>query len=240
MRVLLHGFTGAPASWDRVRERLDGPSLAPDLPGHRAAPVARWDEAVDRIAALCDGAHLVGYSLGARLALGVLAKHPERIRRATLVGVNPGVGDRPARAAWEASLARRLEEDGLEAFVDHWQALPLWASQAALPAPVLDRQRALRLTHDARGLAGALRELGLAAMPDLRPALSGIRVPVDLVVGGLDAKFLALARDFARRCPAARVIVVPGVGHNVVLEAPDALARILQEPPHDLAQGVAR
>lgn len=240
MRVFLHGFTGGPDAWDRVRERLDGPSLALALPGHAGEPVAGWDEAVDRIAARCHGAHLVGYSLGARLALGVLVKHPDRIRRATLVGVAAGTDDRAARAAWEASLARRLEENGIEAFVDHWQSLPLWASQAALPDELLARQRARRLSHDPMDLAGALRRLGLAAMPDLRPSLPAIRVPVDLVVGSLDTKFVALARDLAARCPAARVFVVPGVGHNVVLEAPEALARILEEPPNHLPERVAR
>lgn len=240
MRVLLHGFTGAPAAWDRVRARLDGPSVAPPLPGHGGPPVAGWDEAVDRLAGLCDGAHLVGYSLGARLALGMLVRHPHRPRRVTLIGVNPGVDDREARLDWEASLVRILERDGLGAFVRHWEALPLWASQARLPDDVLARQRALRLSHSPDGLAHALRALGLGVMPDLRPALPAVRVPVDLVVGGLDAKFLALARAFADACPAARVIVVPDVGHNVVLEAPEALARILQAPPDDLPERVAR
>lgn len=240
MKVLLHGFTGAPSSWDAIRQAMSGPCVAPPLPGHGAPPVEDWEEAVDRIAAHCEDAHIVGYSLGARLALGVLVRHPDKVRRATLIGVNPGTDDRATRRRWEAELVRLLLHDGIEAFVRHWEELPLWASQTRLPGPVLEAQRAVRLAHDPRGLAHSLQTLGLGAMPDLRPFLPELRIPVDLVVGALDGKFLDIAHEFAARCRSARVVVVPDVGHNVVLEAPDRLARILQSPPEDLAEGVAR
>lgn len=227
MHVLLHGFTGAPCSWDAVRERLSGPAVAPALPGHGGAHVAGWEEAVDRIAARAAGAHLVGYSLGARLALGVLVRHPGLVRRATLIGVNPGVDDRAARVRWEDALADRLEADGLGAFVAHWEQLPMWASQARLPEATRAAQRRVRMGHDPGGLAHSLRALGLGRMPDLRPALPTLDTPVALVVGGEDDRFRAVAEQMAAVMPTARVHVVAGVGHNVVLEAPEALARLL-------------
>lgn len=234
--VLLHGFTGTPAAFDEVRRRLQRPCHAWALTGHGpGADAPDWDGEIARLAArieaLGEPVHLVGYSLGGRTALGLIVAFPALFRRATLIGANPGLGDPEARAArrsWEEGLARQLETDGLRAFVDAWEALPLWASQASLPADVRDRQRRGRLSHDPAGLAASLRRCGLGVMPDLRASLSSVDVPVDLVVGGLDAKFRALSAAMADAMPHAEVRVVDDVGHNVVLEAPGPLASLLR------------
>jgi pimeloyl-ACP methyl ester carboxylesterase len=57
-------------------------------------------------------------------------------------------------------------------------------------------------------------------------------MPVTLVVGERDEKFLGIAAEMSRgilgaRIPGAQVVVVPGVGHAVHLEAPEAIARAL-------------
>lgn len=229
--VLLHGFTGAPDSWETVRLSLTGPALALALPGHGGPDAATWEQTVDRIAEqVPPGAHLVGYSLGARVALGLLVRHPGLASRATLIGVNPGLSnaDRPARQAWEEDLARMLERQGLPAFLERWERLPLWTSQQRLPDAVLARQRAIRMVHDPAGLARSLRVAGLGRMPDLRPALSTLDLPVQLVVGGEDARFRALAQDMIARLPHGSLGIVEGVGHNVVLEAPGELAALLE------------
>ena len=72
-----------------------------------------------------------------------------------------------------------------------------------------------------------MRALGLGAMPDYRPFLSSITCRVELVAGSMDTKFVGLARQMAGLLPAATVRVVDGVGHNVPLEAPAELARLL-------------
>ena len=238
--VLLHGFTGAPSSWDAVVEALpsDRPVLAPALLGHGAdTDAATFEGEVDRLADLIrdrlpSPVHLAGYSLGGRVALGLLVRHPSLFRTATLMGASAGLADAGARRdreAWDDAWARRLEEDGLEAFVDRWERVPLFASQATLDAESLARQRAIRLGHDPAGLARSLRVLGLAAMPDYGPALADVTVPVRLVVGARDAKFRAIAEAMATRLPRARVCVVDGAGHNVVLERPQEIVRLLQE-----------
>jgi 2-succinyl-6-hydroxy-2,4-cyclohexadiene-1-carboxylate synthase len=223
-RCYLHGFTGDPTVWRGFPE-----GVAPAILGH--APELMTDPGeegfaaeVDRLAALLpERAHLVGYSLGARLAAGIVCRHPGRLSRATLVGLNPGLADprdRATRAAEDERWARLLEEQGIEAFARAWEAQPLFADQ-----PVISDHRVRRRRHDPRGLALALRRLGLARMPDLTASLSRTRVPLTLVVGGRDLKFQALARRIATRC-----VVIPEAGHDVVLEAPDKLIRLLEEP----------
>ena len=239
--VLLHGFTGSPASWHDVLERLHvrsdilAPPLAGHYPGDPDGGADTFDEEVRRITTLIDArwrgqpAHLAGYSLGARIALACLAERPEVFESATLIGVNPGLADDDERVARRATDARWIEtlERGLEPFIDEWERLPLWASQTRLPPSRRAAQRKARLRHEPRGLQRSLRGQGLAAMPDLRPRLARVRVPVDLMVGEEDPKFLRLAEETAALLPDAHVIVVAGAGHNILLERPEAVAREL-------------
>ncbi len=240
--VLLHGFTGAPASWDPVLERLDAPdAFAPSLLGHDGTPgpadVQGWDDELDRVARLVRHrfdrpATLAGYSLGGRVALGLLVRHPELFAGAMLIGASPRLADpaeREARRSEDAARARLLEREGLPAFVAAWEALPLFRTQSVLDRDVLERQRAVRLAHDPAGLARSLRVLSLAAMPDYRAALHRVAVPAHVVAGEADAKFRALATEMAAELPRARITIVAGAGHNVVLERPAEIARLLQE-----------
>jgi pimeloyl-ACP methyl ester carboxylesterase len=86
----------------------------------------------------------------------------------------------------------------------------------------------VRGSHRPEGLARALRVLSLGAMPDHRPALSALRMPVVLMAGELDEKFCAVASELACSIPRAHVERVPGAGHNVPLEAPTVVAAWLR------------
>ncbi|HEX6766659.1 MAG TPA: alpha/beta fold hydrolase [Polyangiaceae bacterium] len=230
--VLLHGFTGGPASWNDVLTRLPTrTALCPSLVGHGApaSGVETFDAEVDRLAELVGAvpAHVAGYSLGARLALGIAVRHPERVARLTLVGVHPGLAsdaERDERRRADARWLELLETCGLEAFVDAWSAQPLFETERRLSEAVRLRKRAQRLAHQAKELARSLRATGLAEMPDFRPFLRNVRVPVTLLAGELDPKFSRLANELASLLPNARVTIVPGAGHDLLLERPDWVA----------------
>lgn len=244
--VLLHGFTGSPDSWldvTRLLEAGTGPVRvhAPALVGHdgTAGPpeIETFDDEVDRIAAGIRarhwrGSHLAGYSLGARVALGLLVRHPGLVASATLIGGRPGLSDpaeRQARIRQDEEWARLLDDEGLDTFVAAWEALPIWATQAALPTQRLDRQRAIRRAHDPRGLARSLRVAGLGRMPYYGDRLGSVEADVRLVVGERDGRFPDIADEMAERLPRATVTRVSGAGHNVVLERPRQIAALLQK-----------
>lgn len=255
--VLLHGFTGDASSWDAVLEALPPlPSPVslhrPLLLGHGPAPggaraPATFADEVARLSLLLPedpDLHLCGYSLGARLALGLLCHEPGRFASATLIGVNAGLaegpdglGERALRQQADEGWARLLEHEGLPAFLDAWEAQPLFASQRRLPPPLQEAQRQRRSCHRAAGLAQALRVLGLARMPDYRPFLPLIQAPVHLLSGAEDDKFLRIARALLPRLRRGELTVVPGAGHDLPLEAPAtvaaALRQALQSPPPD-------
>jgi 2-succinyl-6-hydroxy-2,4-cyclohexadiene-1-carboxylate synthase len=233
--LLLHGFTGTPEAFAPLGAER---GKAPVLSGHlgSAASGGFWDE-VDRLAEAsgdCEG--LLGYSLGGRLALGLLARFPSRFSHALIISAHPGLSDaaeRAERRRGDENWAAELRQHGLERFVDAWEKLPLWASQAALPPGVLQDQRAQRLRHSAEGLAQSLLAHGLGCMPDLKPDLAHVVTPVDLLVGERDQKFVDLARDLLTVLPRARLTIAPRCGHNVLLERPDIVSALLRtrEPP---------
>jgi 2-succinyl-6-hydroxy-2,4-cyclohexadiene-1-carboxylate synthase len=176
-------------------------------------------------------AHLAGYSLGARLALGIAVRHPERVSRLTLVGVHPGLtteAERYERRRSDQRFIELLETCGIDAFVDAWSAQPLFATQKHLPDAVRSARQKERLAHDPKELARSLRITGLAEMPDFRPYLGEIRMPVTLLSGELDQKFTALGEELSRLLPSARRTIAPGAGHDLLLERPDLVATELK------------
>jgi pimeloyl-ACP methyl ester carboxylesterase len=65
-------------------------------------------------------------------------------------------------------------------------------------------------------------------MPDLRPRLARVRTAVDVLVGERDDKFVALAHELCGIIPRARLTVVPGAGHNLLLERPELCSQMLE------------
>lgn len=238
--ILLHGFTGSAATWDGLTAALCGryTTLAVDLPGHgrSSAPDEPGRYALERLAddlaALLDAvefprAAVLGYSLGARAALRFALRYPDRVTALVLESGSPGLSDaaaRSARAAADGALADAIERDGVEAFVDRWERLPLWASQEALPAATRAELRAQRLTNDPRGLANSLRGAGAGVTAPVVDELGRQSAPALLVAGALDARYVELARRMAAALPRARLAVVPDAGHAVHLERPAAFA----------------
>jgi 2-succinyl-6-hydroxy-2,4-cyclohexadiene-1-carboxylate synthase len=234
--VLLHGFTGSPGSFREVANDLAARGARVETPvllGHGArddAGVVGFEAEVDRLAghvrALGVAAHLVGYSLGGRMAIGLLVRHPDLFTGATLVSAQPGLTtgrERIEREAADERWCELLEREGTEAFVDAWEKLPLFATQAGLPRDVLENQRRERLSHDAAGLARSLRVCGLGKMPPYWTALRGVAVPTTLMVGENDPKFAAINFRMQELLPRAAVSRVAGAGHNVLLEHPRAI-----------------
>jgi 2-succinyl-6-hydroxy-2,4-cyclohexadiene-1-carboxylate synthase len=218
-----------------VVEGLVGAGLLPvlvDLPGHgrhagRSDPAAYTLESVlGHVTRAGDWpTDLVGYSMGGRLALHFAAAFPARVRRLVLESASPGLAteeERRDRRASDEALASKMLAEGLEGFVDDWEAQPLFESRASLDATERERQRALRLRNDAPSLAACLRGLGTGSLPSLWGRLPALDIPTLLVVGGRDTKFVELARSMASALPDARVVEVAGAGHTVHLERPRA------------------
>ena len=168
-----------------------------------------------------------GYSLGGRIAIDLLTRHTVRATAAVVISSTAGVQDpatRRERARADAKQAEMLRRQGLAAFIEYWNQLPLFSSQRRLPRAVRDTQQRLRATHHADGLATSLEQLGLAQMPNCWPLLSKVRCPVRVVTGELDAKFTQIGKRLVQSLPNAEHRRLRGVGHNPLLETPETVA----------------
>jgi 2-succinyl-6-hydroxy-2,4-cyclohexadiene-1-carboxylate synthase len=243
--LLLHGFTGDRTVWDEVARELAATHrvVVTDLPGHGDTRVR--DEAgrhaMSHTCRLLEGVAaalaierctVVGYSMGGRLALHAALELPHLVERLILESASPGLAteqERGARREADEELARFVETSPIEAFVDRWEALPLFATQRALPADARSRIRRRRLACDRRSLAASLREMGTGAQAWLGDRLAQVSAPVLLIAGERDARFAGIARDMLRSLPDARLCVIPGAGHDVHTEAPADFLHVVRD-----------
>lgn len=250
--LLLHGFTGSAGSWSlqldhwAARHRV----IAPDLLGHGGsdAPAdpkryALGEQASD-LADLVElleavPADVVGYSMGARLALVLAQQHPGLVGRLVLESPSAGIADAVARAQRrdaDDALAREVEILGIQAFVDRWERLPMFQTHARLPEEAQDRLRRERLAQDPIGLAASLRGAGQGSMEPLHQRLAEITVPTLVLAGALDDAGIARARIVADAVPDASLEIIAGAGHTPHLEQPDtfvaAVDPFLAAPHH--------
>lgn len=191
------------------------------LPGHGRPMLASWDANLGAVAESIAGADVVvGYSLGARVALGLVAIG--RCERAVLIGVNPGVteAERASRREFDGAWARLLRNGGVKAFADAWAAQPLFATQSRVAADKREVRRSRRLALDAEQLAKSLEVMGLGAMPDYWGVVPAHRDRIALLAGADDAKYVAISRKLR----AAYFEAIAGSGHDPTLEQPAELA----------------
>ncbi len=155
---------------------------------------------------------------------------PDAVAGLALIGASPGIADqteRQNRIASDDALAVGIERDGIDAFVDRWERLPLFATQQRLPEETRVEIRRGRLGGRPLGLANSLRGMGAGAQPPLHGQLSALSMPVLLLAGEEDPKYMQLGREMARVIPNAEFVSVPGVGHAAHIEDPEACARIV-------------
>ena len=246
--LLLHGFTGGVSVWREHAPVLarHATVVAVDLIGHGHSDApgdpARYSMArcVADLLAVLDHLGLarvavLGYSMGARVALHLAAAAPDRVSALILESGSPGLAaeeERRARRDSDEALAARIERDGVERFVDYWEALPLFATQRQAPPAVQIVQRQQRLSNSATGLANSLRGMGTGAQASLWNCLCELHMPTLLIVGALDDKFGAIGRAMAAALPRARLAIVLDAGHTVHLEQPEEFDRLVTDFLH--------
>ncbi|HET9781379.1 MAG TPA: 2-succinyl-6-hydroxy-2,4-cyclohexadiene-1-carboxylate synthase [Candidatus Dormibacteraeota bacterium] len=239
--TLLHGFTQSGRSWRELISHMpEGWKwIVPDLRGHgqtvtRAGAPCSMDACTDDLVALWEEldvgrTHLVGYSMGGRLALHVAARRPERLLSLVTIGAHAGLDDdaRAGRRQGDDALAQRIEKEGIESFVDYWGSLPLFAGLQRRGEGYVAQLRADRLQNHVAGLACSLRGMGAGVMEPVWDDLQRVNVPCTFVAGQLDHGYVASARRLAASVPHGQVEVVLRTGHAVHQERPDAFARVL-------------
>lgn len=201
-----------------------------DAPAASLVDMARIALAeADRLGA--DRFDLFGHSMGGRVALEVYRLAPHRVRRLALVstGIHPLSPNEPAS---RAALKAIGHEKGFAALVDHW--LPPMVAEANRANPAIYgpmREMCLSMAQEVFDAQIA----ALLGRPEVETLVAGITCPVLVMTGELDSWAPpAQHADIASRIPHSQLVIVPGAGHMIQAEAPqavnDAIIRWLEMP----------
>ncbi len=198
-----------------------------DAPGHgnNTNGARSLSQSADDIVATMQPGILIGYSMGARMALHVALRHPQMVSQLVLISGTPGLvtqAERSARLQSDNELADHIEKIGTPAFIDEWLALPIFSGLSDQT-----NQRNDRIRNTAKGLADSLRFAGTGTQEPQWPNLHQLSMPVLLMVGELDIKFTTIAKDMQLLLQSSEMKVVPNVGHTVHLEDPASTGHIL-------------
>lgn len=208
--------------WDY---RGHGLSDAPDDPD--AYTLERVVDDLLRVlewAAPGEAAIVGGLSFGGLASLHLSLAHPERVRALLLVDTGPGFKNPEAQARWEAQVERNAsfaENKGMQAFVESRAvatAIGLYPERPAgrAAAQAIAAQSGHGIAHFSRRVAGP-------ASPVI-DQLADIDVPALVIVGEKDEAYLRASEVMSRRMPRAERVLIPGAGHVVNLDEPQAFA----------------
>ena len=243
--VLLHGFTGSTKTWHEVAALLPKTYriIAVDLIGHgqtdspEDAIYYTMKYQIELLHKLFEVLqlkqfHLVGYSMGGRVALSYAVQYPEKLVSLILESATPGIIDEQLRIERQHSdytLACKIEEEGVEAFISFWENIPLFETQKQLPAKRQAKLRNERQNQQAVGLANSLRMMGTGKMPEMWGHVASLPMQTTLITGELDTKFINIANEMQQVNKSIHHIIVPSVGHAIHVENSKKFATIVKE-----------
>ena len=188
--------------------------------GRSAVPTLPYSD-VDDLLAVLDAlgiarAHLIGLSLGGRIAIDFTLVHPDRV--ASLVAVAAGMSGFEFSAGNWPQQMRAAQEGGGEAAAELWLKDPYMVPAMEHP-DLAPRIRQLVLENAREWLSNPL--LPKRLQPPAAKRLAEIGVPTLVVVGDRDVPDMQKVADqLAREVKGARKVVVSGAGHIVNLEKP--------------------
>lgn len=224
--TFVHGFTQTSQSWKPLLTHLRTPlhSQLIDAPGHGLSLNGARSllEAGHDIVATMQRGILVGYSMGARMCLHAALTKSEKVTSLILISGTAGIRndeERAQRVHNDNTLADHICTIGVDAFITEWMQQPLFATLPSTDEDVSDRQR-----NTSQGLADSLRYAGTGTQRPLWDELHNITVPVLLIAGERDSKFVQIAREMNSYLPNSTLRVIPDAGHSVHLENPQAVA----------------
>jgi 2-succinyl-6-hydroxy-2,4-cyclohexadiene-1-carboxylate synthase len=235
--LLLHGFIGSSQDFYPAVAILAQHfhCICIDLPGHGQTPIA--DDDFDSIAAQIlaiapSNSYLCGYSLGGRIALYLALCYPDRWQKVILESASFGLPDaqmRQERQRQDSAIARKLRQPDLDftAFVQNWYQQPVFTGINAHPNFL--QLIASRSNNNPLSLARSLETMGLGQQPYLGELLKTNEIPLLLLVGEEDTKFVKIGQQMTSLCPQAKLIAVPNCSHNIHFQQTDLwLKKVLE------------
>jgi pimeloyl-[acyl-carrier protein] methyl ester esterase len=222
--VLLHGWGYTPKVWDGLCAELAEFDLSTPFLQPPCADMATWADVI--APSLPDDAILVGWSLGAMLAMSLAARHPAKVKGLFLIGASPCF-------VMQETWPHALEANTVAAFQADFQRNPGRTQQRFLALQVLGDSRRTTLapllesslaphTEHADALNTGLKILAEADLQALIPFNS---VPLRLLHGRQDTLMpIAAAEALQAKCLGSHLQIIDDAGHAPLLSQPAELA----------------
>ncbi len=241
--LFLHGFMGNCRDFDASISFLADEfyCLSVDLPGHGKTTVIGGEAsyAMENIAqGLIDflevlginQCNLVGYSMGGRLALYMGLHFPKYFQKVILESASPGLKSREEqdrRIQKDSNLARAIATEDFSIFLNRWYGQPLFRSIKAHPD--FAKMLARRLQNNPLALSQSLLGLGTGVQLSLWKKLPENSMPILLMAGELDQKFVNINTKMSALCRHSKLLIVRGCGHNIHFDNADIFAQSIKE-----------
>jgi len=232
--LFLHGFMGCGMDWDAVIKRVGTRHrcLSPDLPGHGQNLRYKWpdgfffaDWSREIVGVLHNqgirSCHLVGYSMGGRLALYFAFRNPDLVTTLVLESASPGIEDekeRSDRLLHDRELAGSFIDRPWAEVLDRWYDQPVFAGIKSHPDFRSVYQR--RLSNYPVQLAAVLAGTSPGLQPSFWERLCDLKMPVLALAGERDEKYRRTVVRMSELNPKIKNSIIPGCGHNIHFEHP--------------------
>ncbi|MGB6299457.1 MAG: 2-succinyl-6-hydroxy-2,4-cyclohexadiene-1-carboxylate synthase [Rivularia sp. (in: cyanobacteria)] len=233
--LFLHGFMGNSNEFNEAISLLadDFHCLNIDLPGHGKTQVLNDDcytmvKTADGLITLLDKlkidrCFLVGYSMGGRLALYLTLNFPQYFNRVILESATPGLSiqeEKLERIKRDEQIARKLsrsiDKGNFRKFLDNWYSQGIFGN--IKNHPQFEQMIENRLQNNPLELAKSLRLMGTGVQPSLWEKLAENKVPLFLLVGENDLKFIDINTKMAQVNELCELNIIKNVSHNIHLE----------------------
>ncbi|MBF8187690.1 alpha/beta fold hydrolase [Nonomuraea sp. K274] len=236
--MLIHGVGSDLTRWDPVVAPLaaNGTVVRYDLRGHGASmkPPGPYDIAdfvADHMRLMSElgieRANVVGFSLGGLIAQAVALRHPDVVEKLVILSAVAGRTEEQRAAALER--LRAVEDGGPALVADggaRWYTDDFRARHPEVVRAHLERF----VRNDPAAYTAAFRVL---ATTDLIDELHRITAPTLVMTGSLDVGSPpAMAEAMHDRIPGSRLMIVEGVKHAILEEAPDVVATTIRDFLH--------
>lgn len=239
--LLFHGFMGSSEAFKPLAGRLlqSCNPVTIDLLGH-GSTIAENDperftahRQVKDIVSLLNrlqlpNLFLYGYSMGGRLAQQLAIFEPSRFSGLILESTHCGITERTERdkrAESDKIQAKEIEKN-FERFLEHWVSLPLFESPEGAShfnyRPVLSSQKP-------ELMAASLVGFGAGSMPPVCDKLRSLNIPLGMIAGSTDQKYVDKMGKIAQLCPGAIFKIIDTAGHRVHADQPEATAKFITQ-----------
>lgn len=229
--VLLHGFLGSSADFSLLSSELSNYyySIAFDLPGHgKSLFLSEASYIIDNTIVSIHSqlhnigiskVHLVGYSMGGRIALSFANAYPEMISSLTMISSTAGLKseeERRQRVENDAKIIDKIQTMAMEDFLHFWYSQQIFSFSSERINPILSQ----RVMNDKSEIIKSLKFAGTGMMTSLWDNLQNLNFPILLLSGEKDKKYVRICEEMHQIMPNSRNIVIENSSHNLLLDAP--------------------